>query len=224
MNIIIFWTLLVLAATLLALILFWPLRKRSFILFVFSLLAFNSIALGLYYYWGNSQGLETYYTEKEKSKQVKTMLKRFKNTNEIIEAMKKAIAKNPNKAKGWYLLGQLYRSENNLPEAIEAFQKAYQLNPNHFTYTYAYLQTLYQQNNQQYTPEIQSLIQQLKTQWPDNPELLDFLGYDAYMHNDYASAVQYWEKLLPYLADNPKAHKEVLLAIGKAEKKLLSQS
>jgi cytochrome c-type biogenesis protein CcmH/NrfG len=223
MNIIFFWTLLIVVALAVSLIVFWPVRKRP-LFFILGIALFSSFTLGLYYYWGNAQALETYYAEKQKSLQVKKMLKNFKNTDEIIAAMKKAIDKNPKKSKGWYLLGQLYRSENNLPEAISAFQKAYQLNPSNFNYTYAYLQVLYKQSNQQYTPVIQSLIAQLKKQSPDNPELLDFLGYDAYMHNDYASAIQYWEKLLPYLADNPKAHKEVLLAIGKAEKQLLNQS
>lgn len=220
MNILIFWFLLIFLATLLALILFWPLRKSS-VLFICALLAFNGLAVGLYYYWGSAQSIQAYFADKEKSQQVKKMLKRFKNTKEIIEAMKIAIAKNPNKAKGWYLLGQLYRSENDLSQAIPAFQKAYQLNPSQFNYTFAYLQVLYKKNNEEYTPEISSLMQKLKEHWPNNPELLDFLGYDAYMHGDYAAAVTYWEKLLPYLLNNPKEHKAVLMAIGKAEKKLL---
>ena len=149
------------------------------------------------------------------------MLKQFKSTQEIIDAMKKAVAKNPNKAKGWYLLGQLYRAENDSANAVPAFRHAYELKPRSFKYTFAYLQILYAQNNQQYTPEIRQLMQKLSKNWPDKPELLDFLGYDAYIHGDYASAITDWEKLLPYLSDNPKAHKSILLAIGKAEKKLL---
>ncbi len=222
MNIIFFWTLLVIFAVLLSLAVFWPLRRHP-LPFILSILALCSLSLGLYYYWGSSKAVKTYYAEQEKSHQVKKMLKRFNNTGEIIEAMKKAIAKNPNKAKGWYLLGQLYRSENDAPNAISAFQKANQLEPHRFNYTFAYLQVLYKQNNENHTPEINKLIKKLKSNWPDNPELLDFLGYDAYRHNNYAEAVQYWEKLLPYLEDNPKAHKSVLLAIGKAEKKMLNQ-
>lgn len=220
MNTNTFWILLALAAFLLSIIIFWPLRKRPF-LFIISLLGFTGVSLGLYYYWGSSQQVEGYYVEQHKSKQVQKMLKQFKNTREIIVAMKKAIAKNPNKAKGWYLLGQLYRAENNSADAVSAFQHAYTLKSNNFTYTFAYLQSLYAQNNQQYTPEILQLIKQLKKNWPDKPELLDFLGYDAYVHGDYASAINDWEKLLPYLSDNPKAHQSILLAIGKAEKKLL---
>ncbi len=216
----IFWILLVVFILLLSVFIFWPLRARPFY-FLLSILGFSILSLGLYYYWGSSQELRSYYAEQQKSQQVKKMLKHFKSTQEIIEAMKKAIAKNPNKAKGWYLLGQLYRSQNDMTQTTLSFKKAYTLNSKSFKYTFAYLQSLYAQNNQQYTPEIQKLMQQLKENWPDNPELLDFLGYDAYIHADYASAIQYWEKLLPYLSGNPKARKAILLAIGKAEKKLL---
>ena len=220
MNMNTFWILLTFSALLVSFFIFWPLRKRHF-LFITCLLSFAAISLGLYYYWGSFQQVESYYAGKQKAQQVQKMLKQYKNTHEIINAMKRAIAKNPNKAKGWYLLGQLYRAENDSANAVPAFHRAYELKPHSFKYTFAYLQSLYAQNNQQYTPEIRQLMQQLSQNWPDRPELLDFLGYDAYMHGDYASAITNWEKLLPYLSDNPKAHQAILLAIGKAEKKLL---
>lgn len=218
------WIIIILLALLVAIVLFWPLKKRPFP-FISSVLIFSIVVITLYYFLGGGHALQNYYAEQKKSEQVKNMLKTFKNSDEIIEAMKKAIAKNSKKssekAKGWYLLGRLYRTQKNTLEAVSAFQKAHDLKPENFTYAFEYLQSLYALNHQQHTLIIDKLIIQLKKQQPDNPELLDFLGYDAYIHEHYEVAIQYWEKLLPYLSGNPKARKAILQAIGKAEKKLV---
>lgn len=218
------WIIFIVIALVISLAVFWPLKNRP-LLFIACILSCSLVALSLYWYLGGMQQVDAYYVEQQKARQVKKMLKHFKNTQEIIVAMKNAIAKNPNKAKGWFLLGRLYRAQKNPTEAVSAFRKAYELEPNRLAYTFEYLQCLYAINNQQHTPEITHLIHQLKTKWPDkigsSPELLDFLGYDAYIHGNYQSAIRYWEKLLPYLSETPKAHEAILLAIGKAEKKLV---
>lgn len=213
-----FWITLVLIALIASIILLRPLRSYPFIL---SVIGMTAVAIGLYLYWGHSDLLNQYYKEKEKAQEVKKMLKKFKNSHEIIVAMQKAIAKNPAKAKGWYLLGRLYRAEKNHTDAVSAFKKAYELDPNHFSYAFEYLESQYTLSHQKYTPEIQKLMKQLEKQWPNRPELLDFLGYDAYIHGNNEAAIVYWEKLLPYLANNPETRQAVLKAIGKAQKKLV---
>lgn len=223
-----------------AIILFWSLRKKLYF-FISSIILFCAAVLGFYYFQGSGQLVEKTYALQEKNAEVNTLLKQFKNTSAIIEAMKKAIAENqdnPKKAaKGWYLLGRLYEAEGrksptknvstplvlsaNEQEAIEAFHQAHQLQPNNFTYAFNYLQRLYADNHQEHTPEIDALIAQIKQQQSHHPSVLDFLGYDAYEHGNYPEAIRYWEELLPYLSEDPKTHQAILAAIGKAEKKLL---
>lgn len=215
-----FWILVIIVSALIGTLLFWSFRKKVF-LFSFLIIAFLGISVGLYSYWGSSQALEQYYENQKKEQQVHKVLARYKNTAEIIEAMKKAITKNPEKAKGWYLLGRLYRADKNYPEAVSAFEKAYTLEPNNTNYAFEYLQSLYVTNNQQHTPLIQILITQLKEVASNNPAILDFLGYDAYIHGNNEEAIQYWEALLPYLENDPKSKKAILKAIGKAQKKLV---
>jgi cytochrome c-type biogenesis protein CcmH/NrfG len=203
---------------------FWTLRKRP-LLFCSSIMSFSAILFGLYLFFGHSDALHNYFVEQQKASDVKTMLTQFKNSHEIIQALKNAIAKKnqspEEKAKGYYLLGRLYRADKNNTDALGAFQQAHQINPDNFSYTFEYLQVLYALNNQQHTPEIDQLMAQLEKQAPENPELLDFLGYDAYMQGNKKAAVAYWEKLLPYLSSNPTARKAILLAIAKAQKSLV---
>lgn len=223
-----------------SIILFWPLRKKV-LFFISGTILFCAAVFGFYYLQGTAQQVEKTYALQEKNAEVKTLLKHFKNTNAIIEAMKKAVAENqanPKKAaKGWYLLGRLYEAEGRKPqanavsqpfvlttddqEATEAFRQAHQLRPKNFTYAFNYLQRLYADNHQEHTPEIDVLIAQIKQQQPHHPSVLDFLGYDAYEHGNYPEAIRYWEELLPYLSEDPKTHQAILAAIGKAEKKLL---
>ncbi len=220
-----FWIILTFIALLINTTLFWSFRKRIY-LFSISIILSSIITLALYFYLGNASQLNHYFQEQQKSADVKKMLKKFKSSNEIIDAMKKAVAESKNKttpeqAKGYDLLGRLYRADKNFPEALSAFRQAYKLEPENFNYGFEYLQSLYVIYNQKHTKTISALIIQLKEEQPDNPELLDFLGYDAYMHKNYQEAVEYWEQLLPYLSGNPEAKKEILLAIGKAQKKLV---
>lgn len=202
---------------------FWPCRKyfKSLTILISAILGLSLIMLVLYYHWGSSQQIIAYNAEQENALQVKKVLSHFKNNQEIIDAMKKAIAQNPNDAKGWYLLGRLYRAEKNNAEALSCFKKAYALDPQKFNVTFEYLKSLYAAEQQQHTPKIKQLIRQLKQQQPNNPALLDFLGYDAYTHHHYQAAVTYWETLLPYVTSDPDTHKAILLAIGKAQKKLI---
>lgn len=177
-------------------------------------------ALGLYYVLGDYRQVEHYNTAQQKDAEAQQLLKHYHNTQEIIIAMEKAVAKNPEKAKGWYLLGRLYRAENNYPQATTAFAKAHTLKPHNFSYSFEYLQSLYVVEQQKHTPQIDQLMQQLEKNHPNNPALLDFLGYDAYNHHDYETAIRYWQQLLPHLEQDPKNRDAILLAIGKAQKKL----
>ena len=218
-----FWTFILLFTLIVSTMLFWPWRKRIY-LFISSIFGFSFVVIGLYFLWGSSHQLTKYYAKEKKAIEVRKILSHYKNTSEIIEAMKKAIAKKPHKAQGWYLLGRLYRAEKNYPLAASAFSQAYQLEPSNSSYGFEYLQCLYVVHHQHHTPIINKLIKQLKRQKPMNPALLDFLGYDAYLHARYENAIHYWEALLPYLENDEKTREAVLLAIGKAQKKLVKYS
>jgi len=197
----------------------WPLRKNK-VLFI-SIIVFSPLIIaGLYWKWGSMPLLAQYYEKQDKEKQVEEVLAQFKSKDEIIAKMEKAVQQHPEKAKGWYLLGRLYRSQNNNPKAEAAFQKAYQLNSEKFDYVFEYMQVLYLLNNQTRNAEINALIDRLETHWPKHPLLLDFLAMDAYIHHHDEEAIHYWQQLLPYLPEDSSAREAVLLAIGKAEKRL----
>jgi len=52
------------------------------------------------------------------------------SADNVIKRLKKQLEQNPKSAKGWYLLGKLYLSQQNYSAAVDVFSKANNLQPN----------------------------------------------------------------------------------------------
>ena len=76
-----------------------------------------------YYFLGASKDLAAYYHQQE----IAQFLSRYHSPQAIIDQLQAHIANSPDKAKGWYLIGRLYKGTGQDAKAEQAFAKAREL-------------------------------------------------------------------------------------------------
>ncbi len=100
------------------------------------------VSTGAYFLWGAPVEQMTLIKQEQRIHIAKDFLKQFKTPEQVIEKMREHLEKDPNSAKGWYLLGRLYVSTNKLESAVSAFKKASMLEPDNLLYQTQYSQLL----------------------------------------------------------------------------------
>lgn len=211
--------LLVLVTVIACVLIVYPLRgehKITWVLILFTpILAFTG-----YYYCGGFAPLSQYIHQQESHLLAQHMLKSIKSPEELIEKLKTKLDMNPKSAKGWYLLGKLYSSQDKKSEALEAFALAHQLNPDEEEFFVHYAHGLWLKNNQQFSPEIREQFLKLLKNNPNQPDALAMLAMDAYMSQAYENAIGYWQRLLNLAPPQSEEAMAIRKAIAKAQQNI----
>lgn len=158
-----------------------------------------------YLQWGAMAQWFDYLKQQAISQRAQVIMKSLNGPQALIEKLKTHLQHQPNSARGWFLLGRLYASQDQWSEANQAFIKAVQLEPNNEPIMVNYAQSQWQLNHQVFTPEIRALFESLLKKNPNQPDALSMLAIDAYQQHQYQKAIDDWSKLLPLL---PKASTE----------------
>lgn len=197
---------------------FSSVKKGVFLLIPLTMLATTAA----YWYWGAMAEWQHFLNQQEKQKQVQAVLQSIKSPGQIIEKLKARLQVEPESARGWYLLGRLYTSQEQWIQARDAFAKAHQLNPADEATTVNYAQSLWQLNQQQFDEPIRSLFKELLQKNPDQPDALAMLAMDAYMTHDYQQAINYWQHLLKLAPEQSQEAQMIRKAIAKAQQQMQS--
>jgi cytochrome c-type biogenesis protein CcmH len=197
----------------------YPLRRHlaaSLILipFIF-VMAFTG-----YYSWGSFSIWRDYLQGQEKQEQAKALLQSIKTPKELIDKLRARLEDSPKSAKGWYLLGRLYSSQNEQGNAVEAFAKAYELNPKEERYGVNYVHSLWQVQHRQFTEQVIKILNDLLKNNPNQPDVLALFAMEAYEKHAYKEAISYWERLLKQASPRSEEAKAIRKAIVKAEAQL----
>ncbi len=197
-------------------VMLFPLReKRGILLFLVPVL---TISLGSgYWYWGNWSAWQSYRQQEAKRKQVQILSQALKPA-EIIAKLKQRLEGEPQSERGWYLLGRLYASQGKWLLAQNSFTKAMRLNPHSEVYVLNYAQA-YLQLNQQLDEQVRDLISTVLQKNPQQADALTLLAMDAYKHQKYLQAIDYWQNLLKLLPQTSEEAQLVKKAIAKAQNK-----
>jgi cytochrome c-type biogenesis protein CcmH len=194
---------------------FYPLRllKKN----MFFLTAIIMLAMGLaYWHWGAGDKWLEHLQKEDKQKKIQALLQTIKSPEQLLEKLKISLQNNPDKVRGWYLLGRLYASQGQWLLAKEAYKKAYNLHPDE-TITVNYAQSLWQVNQQQFNPLIRRLFRNLLRKNPNQPDALAMLAMDAFGQQNYAQAIAYWQQLLQLAPEQSAEAQVIRKAIAKAQ-------
>lgn len=175
------------------------------------------VAFTGYFYWGSFGGWQEYVKHLNSQEQAKKMLASVKSPRELIDKLRAKLDDSPKSAKGWYLLGRLYSSQNDKQNAVNAFAKAYQFYPDDEQYAVNYAHSLWVLNNQQFTDQITEIFSRLLKNNPNQPDALAMLAMDAFVSHAYEDAVNYWQRLLKLAPEQSEEAQAIRKAIAKAE-------
>ncbi len=206
---------LVAVALLLSLIVLYPLRRSKWVMLLLPVILI--VVFTEYSYWGSFGSWQHYLQQKEANKLAQQMLKSIKNPAQLIAKLKEKLNEHPKSAKGWYLLGRLYSSQNEQSMAAESFAKAHELKPNNEQYTVNYAHALWMLNKQQFNPQIIAIFQSLLHNNPNQPDALAMLAMNAYLHQSYDQAIVYWQQLLQLVPRQSEEAAAIRKAIAKAQ-------
>lgn len=197
----------------------YPLRKEKISMLMLSPMIFFLVA-SAYWRWGAWPEWKNYIQQQAKQQQVQALLQSVKSPQELIDKLKSRLEKQPDSARGWYLLGRLYASQGLWSEAKDAYGKAYQLQPEHEQITVNYAQSLWQLNHQQFDDNIRTLFQSVLNINRDQPDALAMLAMDAYKGHAYQQAIDYWQRLLKIAPPQSEEAQAIRKAIAQAQHKL----
>jgi len=176
-----------------------------------------------YYYWGGFAGWQP-FIQQEKSKELaRQMLKSIKTPQELIDKLKAKLDGNPQSAKGWYLLGRLYSSQNDSQQALTAFARAYHFKPDDEQFAVNYAHGLWLSNKQRFNSQIIKIFNTLLKNNPNQPDALAMLAMNAYIDHAYGESINYWQRLLALTQEQSKEALVIRKAIAKAQAQLNSK-
>jgi cytochrome c-type biogenesis protein CcmH/NrfG len=211
--------LLVLLTVSASVVIVYPLRRELKLSFFVTLCMFVFAATG-YYYWGGFSALQQFNKQQESKLLADNMLKSLKSTGELIDKLRAKLDDNPASAKGWFLLGRLYSSENQESYALKAYAKAYHFKPEEEEFAVNYAHSLWQINNKQFNIEIKAIFKTLLDKNPKQPDALSMLAMDAFVNHAYEKAIEYWQRLLVLAPEQSKEAKAIRKAIAKAQSEI----
>jgi cytochrome c-type biogenesis protein CcmH len=142
----------------------------------------------------------------------------------MMVALEKKLAKNPNDAEGWYVLGRSYLELKRIADAEKALAKAAKLAPKEARYLsqYAEVLALGAGGNLQGRP-LELINQALELNYEDD-KALELAGLAAFQRQDWAQTVHFWRRLLKRLPAESEFHQDISAAIKDAEEKAAKSS
>jgi cytochrome c-type biogenesis protein CcmH len=214
-----FWMMIAVMTIFAAALVCWPLckQKAKTGYFMAALLAICAIAC--YFSWGASKDYQHYLLVQQQQKIVKEELAKIRNPDQVIEQLQAHLKLHPESAEGWYLLARLYLGMQRYNQAEHYFATALHLQPNKNIYVIGYAEAVFFNHQQQLTPKAELLLQHLLAQNSLDVSALNLLALNAYHHQNYTSAVRYWERLIPVFPVGSDDSKMLLNMIAVAQKK-----
>ena len=199
-----------------SILIIYPLKGNLLTRIVLAPIIFLMASTG-YYFWGGFAEWQDYIHQNESRERAQQVLKSIKSPQELIDKLSSKLDDSPKSAKGWYLLGRLYTSQNETNKASQAFAKAHHLNPEDEQYAVNYAHSLWLLNNQQFSAEIIDIFKNLLNKNPNQPDALAMLAMNAYMSHDYKDAIAYWQRLLVMAPQQSEESQSIRKAIAKAQ-------
>lgn len=162
------------------------------------LLVFGVVLVGLVWY-GFSGRYETVAQASRAHQQFQQQLavqdSRERNDS-YIQNLQNQLRENPNNGDLWFELGQAYALNNDFESALVCYRNAQQILGEKPAILGAMATADYYQHHQKISPQAQQWLERALAANPHESASLLLLASDAFLHNNYAAALQYWRQVL----------------------------
>lgn len=174
-----------------------------------------------YWHWGAYPAWNAHLQQQTRLKQLQSIMQSMQTPEALIAKLKTRVLQKPS-ARGWYLLGRLYASQGDWQLAHDAFFRAHRLKPNDEKITINYAQGLWQLNQQSLNNEVRTLLESVLKQNKNQPDALAMIAMDAFQHQAYQQAIDYWQRILSVLPPQSADANAIRKAIAKAQQRLIT--
>lgn len=142
------------------------------------------------------------------------------HTGESLERMtarlEAALAATPDAPDAWFFLGRTYMAQDRWADAAAAFEQAAIRANRPPEWLGHWAQALYFAGHQQWTPQLQALVDEALSGDPEEAASLTLAGMAAFEGGRYAQAVVYWERLAAALPAGDPMRDTVMSGIARA--------
>jgi len=198
--------------------------KSSFVSMAFILLLIPVIAFPVYYKTGNIiftknvDAVEAVRVERDKA-----VPKNADGTPDIetmVAGLQQKMEKNPENAKGWYMLGRSYMVLERYTDAAKSFERAYKLMPDSANVMLSLADSLSMSQQGSLIGRPGKLVNDALKIEPENVTALWLSGMSARQNGDYQGAIAKWNKVLPLIQEAPQQLVQLKSLISEARSKL----
>lgn len=173
-------------------------------------LAMPVLGYGLYMHWGAIDQVE----------QAQTLAAQPQSIEDMAARLEASVKSNPESAEGWYFLGRTYMAQERAAEAASAFEKAVALAGREPELLGQWAQALYFAGDKQWTAQLQALTDEALKADPAEVTSLGLLGIVAFESEQFAAAIDYWEKLVAALPEQDPSRMAIQGGIARARERL----
>jgi len=138
------------------------------------------------------------------------------DTEALVAQLAQHLAEQPDNPQGWFLLGRTYLKLRRYAEAVEAFTTLHAQTPE-ANAKIALADALTLQNQGQIPPRALELLQQALKLAPNSTTTLWLLGQAAKQRNQIAQALDFWQRALPLLDNQPEAQQTLRAQIAQLQ-------
>ncbi len=142
------------------------------------------------------------------------------DVEKLTQQLQKEMESNPTDPKGWYMLGRAYMMINRVPEAVKSFEKSLALRPDSAETMLSLADSLSMNNEGKLIGKPRELVKKALLIEPQNVTALWLSGMAASQEGVYQEAISQWQKLLPFIENNPEDKTAVLGLIDEARNRL----
>lgn len=162
--------------------------------------------LGLYFHWGASDKVALTLSLAEQPKTAAEMIQRLEDTVRL----------QPESVDAWYFLGRTYMAEQRPQEAAHAYEKTIELVGRQPDLLGQLAQALYFANNNQWSAELQALVDEALRLDPNETTSLGLVGIAAFENQRFQDAIDAWTRLAKGLDPQDPSYVAIQTGIERA--------
>ena len=155
----------------------------------------------------------------EVSRQAGDTAEHSASIEKMVAQLAERLARQPDDAQGWEMLGRSYMVMGRFAEAARAFERQLSLEGESADALVRYAESLARAAGGQFNGKAGELVERALALDAENPGALWFSGMSAMQKGDIPAALEYWRHLLPLLQDDAESRAEVERLINLAEKR-----